>query len=275
MQKGYIKERFINLKKGENITDVQKGVHTWAVNLHGTRMSKAGTAPVMAPGLLQMEDCLIIRQRKAWQKRNKRRKRMKKKLRSVLMTMIITIITVGCGAKGTGDSNASNNTGNVPRVEVADSAEVLNKIWDTYGDEEKFFAMGGDFGNPVDNSAGIFNIEDTENLTYALYIPSDSVGLIDEAASLIHGMNANTFTGAVFHLKDTGDAQTLADALRENIVNTQWICGFPDRLAIYTINGGEYVISAFGKEEIMENFKTKLMEAYGQSASMAAEEKLV
>lgn len=200
---------------------------------------------------------------------------MKKKLRSVLMTMIITIITVGCGAKGTGDSNASNNTGNVPRVEVADSAEVLNKIWDTYGDEEKFFAMGGDFGNPVDNSAGIFNIDDTENLTYALYIPSDSVELIDEAASLIHGMNANTFTGAVFHLKDTGDAQTLADALRENIVNTQWICGFPDRLAIYTINGGEYVISAFGKEEIMENFKTKLMEVYGQSASLAAEEKLV
>ena len=189
--------------------------------------------------------------------------------------MIIAIVAVGCGAKGTGDNNASNNTDNVPRVEVADSAEALNKVWNTYADDERFFAMGGDFGNPVDNSAGIFNIEDTENLSYALYIPADSVALIDEAASLIHGMNANTFTSAAFHLKETGNAQTLVDALKENIVNTQWICGFPDKLVIFTINGGEYVISAFGKEEVMENFKTKLMEVYAQSASLAVEEKLV
>ena len=200
---------------------------------------------------------------------------MKKRVISIMMTMIIAIVAVGCGAKNTGDHDTSSNTGNIPRVEVADSAEVLNKIWDTYADDEKFFAMGGDFGNPVDNSAGIFNIEDTENLTYALYIPADSVGLIDEAASLIHGMNANTFTSAAFHLKETGNAQTLVDALKENIVNTQWICGFPDKLVIFTINGGEYVISAFGKEEIMENFKTKLMEVYAESASLAVEEKLV
>lgn len=200
---------------------------------------------------------------------------MKKKCRSVLMIMLVAIFTAGCGAKGAGDNNASNNTGTAPRVEVADSAEALNKIWNTYANDEKFFAMGGDFSEPVDNSAGIFNIEDIENLVYALYIPADSVELIDEAASLIHAMNANTFTGAAFHLKDSGKAQTLVDALKENIQNTQWMCGFPDKLVIYTINGGEYVISAFGKEEIMENFKTKLLEVYGQSASLAVEEKLV
>ena len=55
-----------------------------------------------------------------------------------MMTMIIAIVAVGCGAKGTGDNNASNNTDNVPRVEVADSAEALNKVWNTYADDEKF-----------------------------------------------------------------------------------------------------------------------------------------
>ena len=46
-----------------NFIFFQKGVHTWAVSLPGIRMSKAGTAPVMAPGLMQREDYLTIRQR--------------------------------------------------------------------------------------------------------------------------------------------------------------------------------------------------------------------
>ena len=41
---------------------------------------------------------------------------------------------------------------------------------------------------------------------YMLYIPAENVSMIDEAASLIHAMNANTFTGAAFHLTDAGNA---------------------------------------------------------------------
>ncbi|MGN1179709.1 MAG: hypothetical protein ACI4SD_00740 [Suilimivivens sp.] len=202
-------------------------------------------------------------------------KKMIKRESVFIWCMVLLLALAGCGTKAEENKNTSENQNTIPKVEVADSAEVLNKIWDTYGEEEKFFVMGGDFNNPVENAAGIFSMEDTENLSYALYIPADSVEMIDEAASLIHAMNSNTFTGTAFHLKNAENAEVLAEALRENIANTQWLCGFPDKMAIYAVNGGEYVISAFGKNEAMDNFMSKLLNVYGESASLIVEEKIV
>lgn len=205
---------------------------------------------------------------------------MKKKL-VLLITAVMLVFTVaGCGGKDTG--NAGDNTaaaenpaaGEAATVEVTDSADVLNKVWDTFAEDQKFAAMGGDFTNPIDGAAGIFNIEDTENLTYMLYIPADNVAMIDEAASLLHAMNTNTFTGAAFHLTDAANAQALTDALKSNILSTQWMCGFPDKMVIATVNDGEYVVSAFGNAEIMDNFKAKLTEVYGDAAVIVVEENI-
>ncbi len=201
---------------------------------------------------------------------------MKKKMMVLLMAMTLVLAVTGCGKKA--DQNAGN-AGEVAgesaavTVEVADSADVHNKVWDTFGEDQKFAAMGGDFANPVDGKAGLFNIADTENLTYMLYIPADNVVMVDEAASLLHMMNANTFTGAAFHLTDAANAQALTDALKSNILSTQWMCGFPDKLLIATVNG-EYVVSVFGNAEIMDNFKAKLMEVYGEAAVIVVDENI-
>lgn len=195
---------------------------------------------------------------------------MKKKTIFLLMVLLIVALT-GCGKNNTATEDSTTKEPEVEKVAVADSADLLNKVWDTFEEDQKFFAMGGDFNNPVDNAAGIFNIEDTENLTYMLYIPADRIALIDEAASLIHAMNTNTFTGAAFHLTDAANAQTVVDALKENILNTQWMCGFPDKLVIFTVNY-DYVVFAFGNEEIVENFKTKLIEVYGDATFLYVEE---
>lgn len=201
-------------------------------------------------------------------------KRRNQKVTAVIMSIVLLFAITGCGAK-TEDKNTSEDQSTEIRVEVADCADVLNKVWETYGDEEKFAVMGGDFNNPVENAAGIFGMENTESLTYSLYIPEDRVELIDEAATLIHAMNANTFTGVAFHLKNAQDAETLAEALRDQIAGTQWMCGFPDKMAIYVINGGEYVVSTFGVNEAMDPFEEKLLEVYGESAVLFIEEKIV
>lgn len=189
---------------------------------------------------------------------------MKKTRMLLLVITMMAFVMIGCGKK----ESASE-----VKVEVADSAELLNKVWEQFDENQKFAAMGGDFSNPVDGAAGMFNVADTENLTFMLYIPADNVSMIDEAASLIHAMNTNTFTGAAFHLADKTNADALVAALKDNIMNTQWMCGFPDELAIYIVNG-EYVVSAFGNAEIMENFKTKLVEVYGEGAVLTVEEKI-
>lgn len=211
---------------------------------------------------------------------------MKKKLVLLLTAAMLVLSVTACGGKdsGNGAGEAAGNetagseqegatTDAVVTVEVADSADVLNKVWDTFAEDQKFAAMGGDFNTPVDGAAGLFNIEDVENLTFMLYIPADNVAMIDEAASLMHAMNANTFTGGAFHLTDAANAEALTTALKDNIMSTQWMCGFPDKLMIFTVNG-EYVVSAFGNAEIMENFKTGLMEVYGDAAELVVEENI-
>jgi hypothetical protein len=58
--------------------------------------------------------------------------------------------------------------------------------------------------------------------------------------------------------------------LEENIMNTEWMCGFPDQLVIAAV-GEDYLVSAFGNEELIANFEAKLQAAFG-SAKILYEE---
>ena len=96
---------------------------------------------------------------------------------------------------------------------------------------------------------------------------------IDDAASMMHMMNANTFTAGAYHIADAANQQAFCDKLKDNIMNRQWMCGFPDTLIIVTI-GDNYVVSAFGNAEVIETFKTKLTAEY-PVAQVLYEENLV
>lgn len=166
--------------------------------------------------------------------------------------------------EGAGDGNAAD-------IGVADACTLLTAIWDSYGEDERFPAMGGDFSeqNMVDGAPGTYGLEDAAMLDQYLGLPEASAAMIDGAASLIHMMNANTFTCGAFHVSKTNDLTAVADSLRENIQARQWMCGFPDKLVVIT--AGDYVISAFGNEELIDNFKTKTLATY-ETAKVVYEE---
>ena len=186
---------------------------------------------------------------------------MKKRILFAVVALILVVTLAACAGKD--DEN---------KVQIESSVALLNSVWDTYAEEEKFFVMGGDFSNPVDNAAGAFNLTDVENATATLHIAEDALALVDEAGTMIHGMNANTFTAAAYHLKDANNAETLVNSLKDSIKSTQWMCGFPDTLIIYTV--GDYVVAAFGNTDAIEPFKTKLATVYGESATLNVEESL-
>ena len=192
-----------------------------------------------------------------------------KKIMAIVCAVVMALTCAACG--GTGNNGPSAET---EKAEIASCEDLLNQVWNTFAEDEKFAAMGGDMNNTVDGAAGNFDLADTENLIYMLHIPEENIAQMDEAASLIHMMNANTFTGAAFHLENSDDVDVFVESLKENIMGTQWMCGFPDTLNIFVVNG-EYVVSAFGNAEIMENFKTKLNEVFGDSAVIVVEESLI
>lgn len=192
-----------------------------------------------------------------------------KKIMAIVCAVVMALTCAACG--GTGNNGPSAET---EKAEIASCEDLLNQVWNTFAEDEKFAAMGGDMNNTVDGAAGNFDLADTENLIYMLHIPEENIAQMDEAASLIHMMNANTFTGAAFHLKNSDDVDVFVESLKENIMGTQWMCGFPDTLNIFVVNG-EYVVSALGNADIMENFKTKLNEVFGDSAVIVVEESLI
>ena len=96
--------------------------------------------------------------------------------------------------------------------------------------------------------------------------------MLDDAASLQHGMNVNNFSAMACHIKDDANMQAIIDAIKERTVNNQWICGPPDRLIIVTI-GDEYLVTAFGDGEIVDNFQRELLGVY-ETAKVAVDEDL-
>lgn len=116
--------------------------------------------------------------------------------------------------------------------------------------------MGGFADTMVDGAPGKFDVSLAEDMDAMLGIPAASAADIDDAASLIHAMNANTFTSAAYRLKEGKDASALASAIEANLAGRHWMCGIPETLLIVAVDG--FVVTAFGANDIVSNFKTKL-----------------
>ena len=153
-----------------------------------------------------------------------------------------------------------------PAAAVDDALTILNAIWNTYSDEEKFPAAGGDSEHAVDGAPGSFDVSNADSLSYLLTFPADDASLIDSAASLVHMMNLNTFTCGAFHVADANNVARLADDLRTTIQAKHWMCGFPDKLVIVTV--GQSVLSVYGNEELVNTFRDKLLASYSAATAV-------
>ena len=153
-----------------------------------------------------------------------------------------------------------------PAAAADDALTILDAIWNTYSDEEKFPAAGGDSEHAVDGAPGSFDTSNADNLSYMLTFPADDASLIDSAASLVHMMNLNTFTCGAFHVADANNVSKLADDLHTTIQAKHWMCGFPDKLVIVTV--GQSVFSVYGNEELVNTFRDKLLASYPTAAAV-------
>ncbi|MGN0423865.1 MAG: hypothetical protein ACI4FY_00970 [Acetatifactor sp.] len=154
-------------------------------------------------------------------------------------------------------------------VETEGAAGILNAIWEKVDPENRFAVAGGGAENSVMGSAGSVAVTEGELIDSMLGFPADKIELIDDAASLMHMMNANTFTGGAYHLADPEQMDEVAKAVKENILNRQWMCGFPEKLVVVSVD--EYLITFFGKNDPIANFKTALSEAF-ENAQIISED---
>ena len=158
------------------------------------------------------------------------------------------------------EENAPAAEGGTENAESTQEAlDLLNKIWASYKDEEKFPAAGGDYDNSVDDAAGAVNIANADNLSYLLTFPANDAVKLDGAASIMHMMNGNTFTCGAFHVANADDVSSLAEDIHSEISGKHWMCGFPDKMFLAT--NGNLIVSVYGNEDLVNTFRDKLFAA--------------
>ncbi len=178
-----------------------------------------------------------------------------KKLFAVAMALVMMVTVLsGCG-------NAAPEA-TVPAQEMpATALEILETVWASYADEEKFPVIGGNMEANIMDAPGNYDLAYAENMTWNLLVPADQIANVSEAASMIHMMNANSFTCGVFKLAEGVTAADFGAAMKDAVLNNQWMCGFPETLLIRNF-GDTYVLVAFGVNDAMTPFGKHLSAAY-------------
>ena len=177
-----------------------------------------------------------------------------KKIAAVFLAAVMITALCGCtkqGSSGNKDEGTSK---------YAQAVDVLDAVAKAYAEEEAFAMYGGDQENAVMDAPGKFDVSKTQELDNVLGLPGSQAAAVDDAASMVHMMNANTFTGAVYHLKEDTDQAAFVEEVKSHILERQWICGQPDTLLVMDLGGG-YVLTAFGEAGIMDIFKNNALSA--------------
>lgn len=185
-----------------------------------------------------------------------------KRILSFALVLVLALALVGCAKEPAtnNDSQGGNQT-----ASYADAKEVLDKVYNGLGEADKFMAFGGDETNFTDGAAGKYDVAKADELTNVAAFPSAQAANIADAATLIHGMLANNFTGAAY--KVTADAQKFADDFKAGLATTHWMCGIPEKYIV--VQAGDYVVTVYGNGQLVDAFKTKALEVLADSTILA------
>ena len=169
---------------------------------------------------------------------------MKKFLAIVLALVVVVAAFAACGGE------------KAPEVTdvYADSTEVLATIFGAYAEDNKFPVAGGDEANMSFEGPAKYDYTLTDELNAVAKFPTSQSANITDAATGMHGMNANSFTGAAYKLAEGADAAALAADFKTELDNARWMCGFPEKFIV--IKTGSFVVTAYGVADIMDYFKT-------------------
>ena len=183
---------------------------------------------------------------------------MMKKIIAIALAAV-TVLSFAACTKQNGE-NGTTTPSAAAKEQAKSALEILEKVWSKYSTDEKFPATGGSEKHMKEDMPGKFDVSDAEALDFELGFPKAQASEIDDAASLMHMLNQNSFSCGVYHVKDSANVEALAGKIKENILARQWMCGFPEKLVILSV--GNYIVSVFGAAELTDTFTAKLSAEY-------------
>ena len=141
-----------------------------------------------------------------------------------------------------------------PVVELpySSAVELLQIVFDGYNatatDETKLYVGGGNINNfdtvNPEGPAAFVALADSD-YNDNLGIPESEVSKIASAASMFNLMNTNNFNCYTIQFAAGTDVDASINAIKENILGRQWICGSPEKLVIVKLPG-DYILVVWG-----------------------------
>lgn len=167
----------------------------------------------------------------------------------IALILAATCIFAVAGCQNSGDSGQNNQQ----TASYENATEVLTTVWDDFGSDEQFAVWGGNAEAMTDGAPGTFDLTKTDELCASIVLTADQVSAIDDAATLLHGMNTNSFTAAALHT--TEDAAAFADTYAQSLGANHWMCGMPETYVVIDAGSG-YLVTAFGTADNISAFET-------------------
>ena len=195
--------------------------------------------------------------------------------RSLLILMASVFVLGACGIDNRENSEKVEETqeSETEQLAILDAEEILVKIWENYEEEERFDIMGGHFSTAAIGMPAKYDLTKATELVQMYCVPERQLAVIDDAATMIDFYNAARFTAGAYHILDVEAVQTVAEQMHLQVLDNEWHGENPEKLFIVKIEE-QYVVSVYGRESFVDEFKQKLTDVYGKMVTIMIEEKL-
>ena len=195
----------------------------------------------------------------------------------ILISGALIFLIGACGTQTGNNSEVTEETQQTQEtesefyIEIADATEILTKTWDTYTEEERFPIMGGHFESAVMDAPAKYDLTQTTDLTQMYCVPESQLEWIDDVATMIDFYNAGRFTATGIHFTKAEEVQTAVAEIKTQVIENQWHGETPEKLLILEIDE-QYVITVYGREPLVDEFKQKIERIYQSMISILIEE---
>lgn len=187
-----------------------------------------------------------------------------KKIIAITLALTLLFAFAACGGSKT---PTDANTQSDATEAYTNATEVLVSVYDAIAEDKKFGVVGGDENNQSFEAPAKYDVAKADELVSNFALAETQKENIEDAATALHSMMANHFSGAAYILKADADAKAFADDFSAGLTGRQWMCGLPEKYVV--ISAGNCVLTAFGLADNIESFKTAATTALANAEVLA------
>lgn len=206
-----------------------------------------------------------------------------KKLEILMIIGILVWGLAACGNNSVGKTNTESVLGSEGssevetetevKIEIIDAEDILLETWDLYETEERFKIMGGHFTSAVIGLPAKYDLAQSVDLVQMYCVPEHQLSVVDDAATMVDLYNTARFTAGVYHVTDAESVQRMANDIKKQVMENEWHGEKPEKLYIVKIDE-QYVVTVYGREALVNEFKQKIESVYKKMTEVMVEEKL-